>query len=204
MELQLKEFIDQIKREGVEQAEKEASLILANAKEEAEVILANAKTEAERILSLAKAENERTVRVGEEALRQAGRNVLLSFRESVTRELGAVIEENTNKAFSSQAAPDCIARVVLAWSQRPEIDDIALLLNEEDLKAFEGALLAALKERMLAGVTLKTSDAFDGGFRISVNGGRAYYDYSADAVTEMMSAYLNPKVTALLKEAKDT
>ena len=57
------------------------------------------------------------------------------------------------------------------------------------------------KEKMLNGVTLKANDNFDGGFRIAVNNGSAYYDYSADAVVEMLSNYLSPKVAQLLKEA---
>ena len=54
---------------------------------------------------------------------------------------------------------------------------------------------------MLKGVTLKANDNFDGGFRIAVSGGGAYYDHSTDAVVDMLSNYLSPKVTELLKEA---
>ena len=66
----------------------------------------------------------------------------------------------------------------------------------------ENELLSALKDRMLEGVTLKAGDSFDKGFRIAVNADGAYYDYSAEAVVDMLSAYLSPKVTALLKEAR--
>jgi V/A-type H+-transporting ATPase subunit E len=55
---------------------------------------------------------------------------------------------------------------------------------------------------MLKGITLKANDNFDGGFRIAVKDGSAYYDYSAEAVVDMLSNYLSPKVTELLKEAK--
>ena len=54
----------------------------------------------------------------------------------------------------------------------------------------------------LTSVTLKANDNFDGGFRISVNNGNAYYDYSTEAVVEMLSNYLSPRVTELLKEAE--
>ena len=51
-------------------------------------------------------------------------------------------------------------------------------------------------------MTLKANDNFDGGFRIAVNEGSAYYDYSAEAVVDMLSSYLSQKVTVLLKEAE--
>ena len=55
---------------------------------------------------------------------------------------------------------------------------------------------------MLSGVTLKASDQFDGGFRIAVKDGGVYYDFSSEAVVDMLSNYLSPKATALLKEAE--
>ena len=75
-------------------------------------------------------------------------------------------------------------------------------MNPDDLTAFQGSLLAALKDRISKGVTLKASDNVDGGFRIAARDGGAYYDYSAEAVVSMMSGYLNPKLTELLKEAE--
>jgi len=78
-----------------------------------------------------------------------------------------------------------------------------VILNTQDLNKLEETLLAVLKEKMLKGITLKANDNFDGGFRIAVNNGSAYYDYSAEAVVDMLSNYLSPKVTELLKEAKE-
>jgi V/A-type H+-transporting ATPase subunit E len=66
----------------------------------------------------------------------------------------------------------------------------------------ENTVLSALKERVSKGVTLKANDNIDGGFRISVNGDGAYYDYSAEAVVDMLTNYLSPRVSELLKEAK--
>ncbi len=202
MEIQLQELIEQIKKNGVEVAENEAASILESANSEAERIISEAKAEAERITSRAKVENERIVRVSEEAIRQAGRNILLSFRESVAKELEAVIGEQVTALYSSAETADLIAKVVEACSKNADVDDITVLLGEKDSAALEEAVLAAFKAHMLNGVTLKSNDQFDGGFRVSVNNGRAYYDYSVEAVTEMLSAYLTPKMVALLKEAE--
>ena len=34
-----------------------------------------------------------------------------------------------------------------------------------------------------------------------MNNGAAYYDYSAEAVADLFTAYLNPRVAALMKNA---
>lgn len=202
MEIQLQELIEQIKKDGVAAAEAEAASIVEAAKAEAEKILADAQAQAEKLMADAKAENERTVKSGEDALRQAGRNLLISFRESVTRELTAIANEGVTAVYSSDALAQLILRVVENWAAKPEAENLEIILNSADLNALEETLLAGLKEKMQNGVTLKANDHFDGGFRIAVQDGKAYYDYSAEAVVDMLSGYLSPKVAARLKEAQ--
>lgn len=202
MEIQLQDLLDQIKKDGVAAAEAEAASILAAAKAEAEKIVADAQQQADKLLMSAKAENDRMVASSEDAIRQAGRNLLISFRESVARELTAIVGENVTAVYSSDALAQLVTRVVESWASNPNAEDIAVILNTQDLQALETTILAGLKEKMLQGVTLKANDNFDGGFRIAVNNGSAYYDYSAEAVVDMLSGYLSPKVTQLLKEAE--
>ena len=202
MEVQLQDLIDQIKKDGVEAAETEAEAIVKAAKENAKQIIADAQAQADKILSHAKVETERMTKSSEDAIRQAGRNLLISFRESVTRELRAIIGENVTAVYSSDALAGLIISIVESWANKPDAEDIAVILNTQDLNKLEETLLATLKEKMLKGITLKANDNFDGGFRIAVNDGSAYYDYSAEAVVDMLSNYLSPKVTELLKEAK--
>ena len=202
MEIQLQELIDQIKKDGVDAAETQAEAIIVSAKAEAEKIIADAKAEADRIMANAKAENAKTVKSGEDALRQAGRNLLISFRESVARELAAIISSNVNTVYSSDDFAKLIVNVVECWAGKPEAEDLTVILNSSDLIKLEEAVFSELKAKMLGGVTLKANDNFDGGFRIVVDNGAIYYDYSAEAVTDMLSNYLSPRVTALLKEAE--
>ncbi len=202
MEVQLAELIEQIKKEGVDAAKAEAESILAEAKKEAEKIVADAKARADKMLADAKAENERMEKTSEDAIRQAGRNLLISFRESVARELRAIIARGVDAAYSSEDFSKIIVSAVARWAEHSDAEDIALILNGEDLEKLQEGLLAALNAKMLEGVTLKASDSFYGGFRIAVENGRAYYDYSAETVVDMLSNYLSPKVVALLKEAE--
>ncbi len=203
MEVQLQELIDQIKKEGVEAAETQAEAILKSAKEKAEQIISDAQAQADKILLNAKAENDRMVKTSEDAIRQAGRNLLISFRESVIRELKTIMGDNVSSIYSSESLAQIIVSIVEGWATKTDAEDISVILNSEDLKKLEETLLVALKEKMLKGITLKANDNFDGGFRIAVNNGSAYYDYSAEAVVDMLSNYLSPKVTELLKEAKE-
>lgn len=202
MEVQLGELIEQIKMEGVAVAEAEAKAIVDAAKADAKKLIDEAKAQADKILNDAKIETERMTKSSEDAIRQSGRNLLISFRESVSRELKAIIGENVSAVYSSEALAQLIINIVADWANKPDAEDIAVILNTEDLNRLEETMLLALKEKMLKGITLKANDNFDGGFRIAVNNGSAYFDYSAEAVVDMLSNYLSPKVTELLKEAE--
>ncbi len=202
MEIQLQELIEQIKKDGVEAAESQAEAILTAAKDEAEKIISDAKAQAEKLIADAKSENEKTVKSGEDALRQAGRNLLISFRESVNKELKAILGESVSSVYAKDDLASIIVNLVDGFKNNAGAEDITIVLNSEDLKKIEDTVLSGLKEKALSGVTLKANDNFDGGFRIAVNEGGAYYDYSAEAVTDMLSNYLSPKIAALMKEAE--
>ncbi len=202
MEVQLQELIEQIKKEGVEVANAEAETILENAKAEAEKIIADAKAEADKILANAKLENERMVKSSEDAITQAGRNLLISFRESVSKELNTILKEDVSAVYSSEKLPEIITNIIEKWASNPDAENITVILNSDDLKAFEETAFSGIKEKLLKGVTLKPNDNFDGGFRIAAKDGSAYYDYSAEAVVDMLANYLSPKVTELLKKAE--
>ena len=202
MEIQLQDLIEQIKNDGVASAELEAEAIVKAAKAEASKIISDAQVQADKILLNAKNENDRMVKSSEDAIRQAGRNLLISFRESVARELKAIVSENVTAVYSSENFVKLIVKAVECWAGNPDSEDITVILNEEDLKSFEEGLLAELKAKMLKGITLKANNNFDGGFRIAAKDGGAYYDYSAEAVVDMLSSYPSPKVTALMKEAE--
>lgn len=202
MEVQLQELIGQIKKQGVDAAEIEAEAILNSAKEQAEKIVSEAQQKAEHILLDAKNETEKMTKASEDAIRQAGRNLLISFRESVTKELNVIIGESVSETYSAENLEKLIVNAVEGMTNHSDAKDISVILSEKDLKEIEDSLLSNLKERISGGVTLKPNDNFDGGFRIAVNDEGVYYDYSAEAVTDMLSNYLGPRVARLLKEAE--
>ena len=82
MDVQLQELIDKIKKDGVTAAEKEAAKIIADADKKAAAIIKNAEEQAEQIKKDAMAETKRMQKASDEAIVQAGRNMLISFKDS--------------------------------------------------------------------------------------------------------------------------
>jgi len=201
MDVQLQELIQKIKDDGVAVAEAEAAKKVADAEKQAQQIIAEAEAKAADIIKNAKAETERMEKASEEAIVQAGRNMLLSFKDSLVGELDGLVKAETAKAETSDVLAKLIPETVKAWSKNSDASELSVLLNEKDLKALESSLTAELKAEIAKGLEIKPDKTLAAGFRIGVKNGAAYYDYSAETVAELFSAYLNPKVAALLKEA---
>ncbi|MCR5189537.1 MAG: V-type ATP synthase subunit E [Treponema sp.] len=201
MDVQLQELIDKIKKDGVVTAEAEAAKIVEASEKKAESIIADAQEKAAEIIKNAKAETERMEKASEEAIVQAGRNMLLSFKDSLIGELDGLIKAETEKAESKDVLAKLIPETVKAWAKNTDASELSVLLSEKDLKTLEKALTSELKSEVSKGLEIKPDKTLSAGFRIGVKNGAAYYDYSAESLAEMFAAYLNPKVAALLKTA---
>lgn len=195
MEVQFQELIDKIKKEGVSAGQSQADEIVAKSKEEAAKIVADAKAQADALIKKAEEEIARKEKASEDAIKQAARNLTISFRDGITAELSALIKSETAKAFDSKLMEKTIPEVLKAMAS--DNDDLSVIVSED----VEKGLKAALNAEIAKGLTIKSSKDVNNGFRIGVNNGEAFYDFSAESVAEMFAAYLNPKVAALMKEA---
>lgn len=201
MDDQLQSLIDKIKKEGVASAETSAAQIIAEAEKKAAQIIADAKSQADGIVKEAKAESERLEKSSEDAIKQAGRNLLISFRDGITSEFKKIIEAETATAYSKELLEKLIPETVKTWADKSEVNNLSLLLSEKDLAALEAGLKSALKDEISKGLEIKPDKTLSNGFRIGLKDGSAFYDYSAESVAELFSAYLNPRVAAILKQA---
>ena len=203
MDVQLQELIDKIKKDGVAAAEKDAAKIIANSEKKAEAIIAEAQSKVAEIIKSAQSETKKMEKASEEAIVQAGRNMLLSFKDALVGELDGLIQSGTEKALSKDVLTKLVPETVKAWAKNSDASELSVLLSEKDLKALESSLKTALKAEIKKGLEIKPDKTLNAGFRIGVKNGAAFYDYSAESLAEMFSAYLNPKVAALIKVAAE-
>lgn len=201
MDVQLQELIDKIKKDGIANAESEAQKIIADAEKKAQSIIADAEEKSQEIIKNAKAETSKMEKASEEAIIQAGRNMLLSFKDSLLAELNGLVQSETEKATTKDVLAKLIPETVKAWSKNTQVDELSVLLNEKDLASLQAAFTNELKAEIEKGLEIKPDKTLSSGFRIGVKNGAAYYDFSAESVAELFAAYLNPKVAALIKTA---
>lgn len=198
METQLQELIDKIKTEGVAEAEGQSEKIRKEAEQKASDVLDKSRAEAEKIVAVAKAEADRFEQTGKEAMRQAGRDLILNLQSSITKLFETIVERETKTALTEKVLQKIITDLIHAWQEKGQ-NDIQVLLSEEDLKKMEKGFLKTLSDEMKKGVELKPSPDIQAGFRIGQRNGAVYYDFTDKGIAENLTQYLNPKLAECLK-----
>jgi V/A-type H+-transporting ATPase subunit E len=203
MEIQLQELIDKIKRDGIESASEEAARLKTQAEGEARLILEAARKEAEAILAAARADAERAEKAGIAAVAQASRNLILAFKGEIQAVLDKIVARETAAAYNGDVIASALPEILKNWASMGG-DSLDILLPEARLGQLEGFFREKLALELKNGIELKSDRNLGAGFRIANRDGSAYYDFSAGAVADLLSAYLNPRLAETVKtQAKE-
>lgn len=202
MEAQLKELIEKIRQDGVETAEQEAEKIISEAKKEADGIIEDAEKRAKEMIENAKKENRRQEQAGKEALVQAGRDLIISLEKKITQVFDELIKSETGEVLEGKTFENILADMIKEWV-KTRSDSLTVLLSQEDLKQLEGSLKKKLTAELKKGVEIKPTDAVERGFYISEKEGSSYYNFSAEGIAEIISEYVNPRLSEAIRRAAE-
>jgi V/A-type H+/Na+-transporting ATPase subunit E len=199
-DVQLKELIDTIQRDGVDKAHREGDELLKQAREKADGIVAAAQAQADALLANARREQERLERSGREALRQASRDLLLGVRKQLEVLFAALLKEKSRDALGDKAITAAIVSLISNWTPERQ-DKIEILLPKERFDPLAQALRQALAGKIAAGIEIKPAADVTDGFRVSEKDGHAYYDFSAASIAESLALFLNPAMAGIVADA---
>jgi len=200
MEIQVQELIDKIKKDGIDTASQEASKIKVNAESEAKSIIENAKKEADGIISRSKQDADRAEKAGVAALQQASRNLILAFKDEVQALLAKIVNDSVSASYNDDVLKASLPDILKNWAVKGT-DSLSVILPENDISRLQGFFNDKLKNEFSKGVELKSDRKLSSGFHISNKEGSLYYDFSPEAVAQLLGAYLNPKLAEILKDS---
>jgi len=200
MDIQLQELLDTIRTEGVNNAEEQARKIRAEAEEQAGKIVADARKEAARILESATQDAKRLEQSGREALRQAGRDLILSLQKEIQNLIAAIIKKETKNVLTGKFLEEALSAVLSGWKENGETD-LTVLVTEKLLENLAKALHSQLASAVKGGAELRPGRHVDYGFKVSMKGGTAYYNFTEEGIAEILGEYLNPRIAEILKKS---
>jgi V/A-type H+-transporting ATPase subunit E len=202
MDIQVQELINKIKKDGIESASEEAARVKHEAEAEAKQIIEAARKAAAEITAKGKQDAERFEKASEAALQQASRNLILAFKGEIQALLDVIIAGQLGKSYNDDVLKAVIPELIKSWSAKRSsggANSLVVLLPEASLTKLKAFFKTKLSAELKKGLELKSDRHLVNGFRIANKDGSAYYDFSAESVAEMLSAYLNPRLAEILK-----
>jgi V/A-type H+-transporting ATPase subunit E len=208
MEIQLQELIDKIKKDGIQSASEEAARLKSRAEGEAKRIVEAAQKEAADIIAQAKLDADRLEKAGIGAIGQASRNLVLAFKAEIEALLDKIVARETAAAYDAGTLKAALPEILKSWAVKGGTaqggsaqggDSLDILLPEALRASLEGFFQEKLAGELKKGVEFKPDRRLEAGFRIANRDGSAYYDFSAEAVADLLSAYLNPRLADIVK-----
>lgn len=192
-------LLNRIQSDGIEKAEAEKKRILDDAKKQAEEIVAKAKAEAAAIMKNAGEEAVISENKGKAAVKQAARDVILSLQTELQKRLEAIVRDSLGQAITPEVMGQIIAKMAEKYFAQDNNGTIELLLSPADAAALEAGLKAGLVANLKAKPEIQLSSNIAAGLKIGVKGTDLFFDFSDDALTEVICSYAGPKLAAAIK-----
>lgn len=201
---ELQGLLERLHNETVKKADEESQKIISSAKAEAEKIIANAKAEAELQKKKAEEDSLSSEARAKAAIQQAARDIILSLKSSLNQRLVNLVKSSVSQAMT----PDFMGKIILemsksyAKSQDQSEPTIDLLLSQKDLeemgKLINGALINSFKSKP----EVSLGHDFAAGLKIGFKGSDVFFDFTDEAISEIICQYIGPKLAELLNDKK--
>ncbi|MBN1155107.1 V-type ATP synthase subunit E [candidate division KSB1 bacterium] len=199
MDVKLDSLIEQIKKEGIEEAKKSSDDILKEAKSKANSIIAEAKKEAAKIVEDGKKQVEKFQKNAESDIQQAARNTELLLKEKIIALFDRVFKKEVANAMTPEFLKDMILNISTSWSKDTSAE---IVLSDADQDKLEGLLFKALKSELKETITLKANKDIVSGFQIGMKDNQVYYDFTEDTIAEVLKSLINPRLKEILNSEK--
>jgi V/A-type H+-transporting ATPase subunit E len=185
---ELKHLIEQIQKEGVEKADKQADTIISQAKEKAAKIVADAEEKAYELLLKSKNEAEAFAERSSKTLEQAARDLLISIGQGCEKVVSEVLGKEVDQTLSGELLQKMVSNAVEQGS-----GPIQLSVSPEDKIAL-ATYCAAQAKKTGQEIELVSDSEILSGFKVGFKDKNVYLDYTGEAIAGALSAFLRPEL----------
>ena len=166
---------------------------------EAKRLIENAKAEADKRLAAAKSECEALQKRAESAVAQAARDILLKLKAELEARLNAAVADATAQALTPELMAGIVRELTAKFVADPDAE-LTLRCAVKDRAALDAALKGALADSLHKTPTILADNTVSGGVEVGIDGGRIYFDFSLDAIREVVGAYTGQHIAELFAD----
>lgn len=197
---ELQGLLERIHEEGVKKADDEKEKILAEAKKEAESIVAKAKDEAESIRKTAEEDAATSESRAKAAIQQAARDIVLSLKQDLLDRLDKLVKSAIGETMTPEFMGEILMKMVdnyLAKDGESE-PGVEILINQDDLEKMKSLLSASLAADLKTDPEISIGHDFSSGLKIGFKGNDVFFDFTDDAISDLICSFIGPKLAELL------
>ncbi|MBN2643538.1 MAG: hypothetical protein JXR78_17940 [Victivallales bacterium] len=198
MAQELQGLLERIQEEGVKKADGEKERIISEAKAEAAKILNNAKTEAANITK--KAEDDATALEAraKAAIQQASRDIILTLKDDLKKRLEKIIKTSLAETMTA----DFMGKIILAMvkDQKPSLE---LCVSAQDADKMAQLCQSGIAADLKKNPEISIGNDFSAGLKIGFEGDDVFFDFTDDALADLICSFIGPRLAALLEPGKD-
>ena len=199
---ELQSLLDRINQDGVMKAEAKKNEIIADAEKKAAEIINNAKKEAAEIIANAEKEAVSVSKRAAGALEQSRRDILLQLRKELAGRLHEAIQDAGAAALAPEFMAELVRELALAFSAKPD-SVITVRTSVKNAAALDQALREALADSFTREPKVLAGKEVANGVEVSFDGGKCFYDFTLDAVSDLLDEYIGDKLSAVFKAAQE-
>lgn len=195
---QLQHLIDRIRQEGVENGEKTAEALIADAKKKAAAIVAEAQKKAQETTAKAEADAKAFAERGRQTLQQAARDLLISIGGSVGRVVSGVVDAKVGAALTPETVGQMLVKLAASYGSA---ENLTVALGEADAAALKGGVSKEVNDMLSKGLQIESDREIFKGFRLGTKGGQVFHDFTKEAIAESLANFLRPDLADVVKKA---
>jgi V/A-type H+-transporting ATPase subunit E len=195
---ELQGLLNRIQKEGLEQAEATKEATLKDAKAEAEAIVSQAKSKAGQIIAEAKQEAALLREKGEQSLKQAARDVLLSLREQLETRVVAVANSLAADSSTPEHVADIVATMAKSYLEAEQSGNLEIQLPQDQKDAVADALAARLGKDLAERCELSPVPGTGAGFKLVVSAENVVYDFTDASLAATMASFLSSRLADVI------
>ncbi|HBO87699.1 MAG TPA: hypothetical protein DD620_02990 [Verrucomicrobia bacterium] len=191
----IQHLIDQIQKEGIDSATKQADEIIANAKQQAQQLIANTEKECADRRTSAEQDSAALTERSIKTIKQAGRDLLILLGQSCEKVISSSLQHSVENALSSDLLKDLIKKSITG-----ESGSIEIMVNESEVKALT-AYCAELAAESGSDISLSGHSEVLSGFTLGFKDKNVYLDFTGETIADALGGFLRPELAKLVSDA---
>ena len=198
---ELQSLLEKINSEGIKKAEAEKASIIAAAKAEADAIIAEAKKSAAAMISEAEKESASLHSKTVSSLHQAYRDIMLQLKSELQDKMQQAVGDSVAQALSPDFMAQIISELYTAFAAAPDAE-LFVRCAVKDTAALDAALRSALAGKLTGQAAVSGVKSITSGMEVSFDGGKCFFDFTDNALADLLNSYLGDKLAAIFKADK--